>query len=420
VQVAALAAGACVALAASLILALDAGIDAPGGAAVRRLADRYGVSMLRPLPAQGAVEGKAKSLREHLVSRLRTARRDGWYLASFIPTDGSSDGVWIHSQVAYALLSPPDANANERQQVAATLGKPFSSTLAFQRRGVHYGWLARPDEVSPMSVPALWTAMSLALALRQDAYPTRDARADALTHLAAVQDALGPYYPAAAPGWNLFPNQRAPGHHNIYAATLGMMALLETRRAGLPWQGSVERRDEMIRETYDYLVSRFDGQEPAGWKPGDDSQDTTSEGLSLQIFGRLLDARAEMGFPLDARILHEIPRRLADVTGRRLEFPSTSGEFMSAVSFDGGQPFIVRESINFPWYPWAAECAARWLRSPDSRQAPAEERVAVERALGHLVMALGDAAAARASASWTFEAAEMLMGLSAIAPPSAR
>jgi hypothetical protein len=44
----------------------------------------------------------------------------------------------------------------------------------------------------------------------------------------------------------------------------------------------------------------------------------------------------------------------------------------------------------------------------------------VERALGHLVMALGDAAAARASASWTFEAAEMLMGLSAIAPPSAR
>jgi hypothetical protein len=37
--------------------------------------------------------------------------------------------------------------------------------------------------------------------------------------------------------------------------------------------------------------------------------------------------------------------------------------------------------------------------------------------LGHLVMALGDAAAVRASSNWTFEAAEMLIGLSAMPAP---
>ena len=268
-----------------------------------------------------------------------------------------------------------------------------------------------------MSVPALWTAMSLALALGKDAYPTAGARAAAMGQFTAVQNVLAPYYPNAAPGWNLFPNERAPGQHNIYAATLGLMALLETRRAGLPWQGSVERRDRLILR--DLRLSRVEVRRRRirGWKPGDDSQDTTSEGLSLQIFGRLLDAHAEMGFPIDARFLREIPRHLAVVAGRPLEFPSTSGEFVATVSFDGGPPFVVRESINFPWYPWAADCAARWLRSAVSREAPIEERVAVQRALGHLVMALGDAAAARASSNWTFEAAEMLIGLSAMPAP---
>ena len=413
------AAGLVVGLIATLLLALDAGIDAPGGATVRRVADRYGISVLRRLPPPVAMESKARALRTQLAARLLGASRDDWFLASFLPSDGSNDGVWIHSQIAYALMSPPEADRSHVRRVAATLGKPFSSTLMFERRGIKYGWLARPDEVSPMSVPALWTAMSLAVALGKDAYPTAGDRTAAIQQLTAVQNVLAPYYPDSTPGWNLFPNQRAPGQHNIYAATLGLMALLETRRAGLPWRGSVERRDRMIRETYDYLVSKYDGaQDPPGWKPGDDSQDSTSEGLSLQIFGRLLDSHAEMGFPLDARIMQEIPRHLADVASRRLDFPSTSGEFVAAVSFDGGHPFVVRESINFPWYPWAADCAARWLRSAAGQSAPTEDRVAVQRALGHLVMALGDAAAARASANWTFEAAEMLIGLSAIGAPA--
>ena len=418
---AAVAAAAAIVVGGSLLLGLDAGIDAPGGATVRRLADRYGVSVLRRLPPVEVVERKAGDLRTRLAERLKGATRDGWFLPSFIPDNGENDGVWIHSQIAYALLSPPESDPAALRQVAASLAKPFSSSLTFERGGVKYGWLARPDEVSPMSVPALWTALSLSIALRKNAFPTTDARAGALTQLATVQDALAPYHPEGAPGWNLFPNQRDPRQHNVYAATLALMALLEARRAGVPWQGSLDRRDRLTRETYDWLSAQFDPrQEPPGWTPGGDSLDTTSEGLSLQIYGRLLDAHAELGFPLDPRIGQQIPRHLAAVAGRALDFPSTSGEFVAAVSFDGGKPVNARESIGFPWYAWAADCAARWLRSREARDAATEDRVGVERALGHLVMTLGDEAATRASKGWTFEAAEMLMGLSAVTPPPAR
>ena len=56
------------------------------------------------------------------------------------------------------------------------------------------------------------------------------------------------------------------------------------------------------------------------------------------------------------------------------------------------------------------------LSRPATRNAPPEQRVAVQRALGHLVVDLGEATLHKSTSGWTFIAAETLLGLSAIAP----
>jgi hypothetical protein len=57
------------------------------------------------------------------------------------------------------------------------------------------------------------------------------------------------------------------------------------------------------------------------------------------------------------------------------------------------------------------------LRSEDASTAATEDRVAVERALSYLIVTLGNQAATKAvEMQTTFDAAETLYGLSAVAP----
>jgi hypothetical protein len=131
----------------------------------------------------------------------------------------------------------------------------------------------------------------------------------------------------------------------------------------------------------------------------------------------LLDAEAETNLKIPLSISNEIPRHLARCAERSLNFPVSSGEFSAMITDYKGQQHVAKESINFLWYPWAIDCAERWLRRAETKNAPQEWRVAVQRALGYLVIDLGDEAVTAASTDWTFVAAESLYGLSALPPP---
>jgi hypothetical protein len=69
------------------------------------------------------------------------------------------------------------------------------------------------------------------------------------------------------------------------------------------------------------------------------------------------------------------------------------------------------------WHPWAVDCAARWLARCERRGAPGDEIVRTRRVLGHLVLDLGEAAAADAKNGFTYVTAETLIGLEAVAGP---
>jgi len=195
---------------------------------------------------------------------------------------------------------------------------------------------------------------------------------------------------------------------DAYTTAMALMALLEARRAGVAWSGTVEERDALIRASFDWLVHHFNaGANPPGWQAGGSSLGESADGLTLQIYGRLLDAEREAGLAIPETIAREIPRHLARVNSRNMEFPNVAGEFSYG---------RVSEGINFLWYPWAVDCAMRWLHRSTSTPLSTEERLGIQRLLGHLVLDLGDEAVAKATQQWTFSASETLYGLTSIPP----
>jgi len=210
----------CVAALASYLLALDAGFRGPGGTTLRRVADRHGMSLLRPVPANAIVADKARELSTRLAQQIVSARKGDWLLSN--PNDGIVM-VWSHSQGLFGLLSAPYGTVPAAEWLAPLLTAPFTSDQKIERDAVKYGWLAESGDPSPMAPPTLWTAMSLAAALRVDPFPTAGARAQTRAHFEYVQEALDPYHTDTAGGWTLFAYQVDRSDDDPYATTLALM-----------------------------------------------------------------------------------------------------------------------------------------------------------------------------------------------------
>jgi hypothetical protein len=101
---------------------------------------------------------------------------------------------------------------------------------------------------------------------------------------------------------------------------------------------------------------------------------------------------------------------------RNLEFPVDQGEFTVPYKGVEGRDMVGKEAIGYLWHPWAIGACQLWLDTADRHVTKPEDRVRVRRALAHLVMKLGDEAAAKACVDWTFIPSEMLLNLSLIQP----
>lgn len=384
-QLALAAATVAVVLAASYLVALDAGLNGPGGDTFRRWLDRRELAVMRPIPSDTAIRDKADSLRATLAGRLEVARADSnTYATKF---DRTRFEPWAHNMAVFAILSQPripGSSAGGREHFRAPLSPDFG-------------------QLGSNAIPEFWGFMALArqVALGMDNADTRIE----LTTLARGLDRFRSSGDAG--GWSIFLGEPEM-QPDAYTTTMALMALLEARRAGVPWSGTVEERDTLIRASFDWLVRNFNaGANPPGWQAGGSSLGESADGLTLQIYGRLLDAEREAGLSIPETIAREIPRHLARVNGRNMEFPNVAGEFSYGRFSEG---------INFLWYPWAIDCSMRWLHRSTATPLSTEERLGIQRLLGHLVLDLGDAAVAKATQQWTFSASETLYGLTSIPP----
>lgn len=422
---------ALLALPVGYVALCDAGLQLPGGQAVRRLLDAQGLVWLRPVHADADVRAAAAVQRESLRRAiLANAHPQGWLYASFAPASGSAEDlaereaenrrpdVWSLSQACYALLSDPGLSAAEyRERVRGWLDVPFAPGVAVEAEGRLWGWRPSPDRAYSEAEPTLWTVAALARALRRSDLHEGGERALLERRLAAAQEAALVFRPLDTGAWNIFPRQVQAGRHSPYATVVALLALLEVRAAGAPWGGSVEERDRLLASTAAFLAGTFEpGASPPGWRRTADPSDKVSAGLTMQALATLLRAEAEAGVALPDALREAVPGLLVERAEAHATDDYDMGEFKVLFLPPGAtEPESRSEGINFLSHPWAIECAARYLARAERRGADPADVVAVRRALGVLVADMGPAAVEKALGGFVFVASETLLGLSRLA-----
>jgi hypothetical protein len=282
-----------------------------------------------------------------------------------------------------------------------------------------YGWLAHGDQLHTEAEPACWTIAALAKALGTPGLLEGDRRKTFEEYLFKAQTVLTKSHrPLDTGGWNIFPNQKDPTHYSPYSTTLALLALLETRAAGQPWEGSVEKREALLRSTVEFLIKLYETKLGRwGWRRTADKAEPLSEGLTMQIYAELLRAEKEAGIVLPPLMHAEIPLHLARLKEKKDDDPYDAGEYSVLFTTHEGRADKRNEAINFLWHPWAVETAVRWLGSSAAATAKRADIVRVRRALGVLVVKLSDKKREDAITNMSFIGGETLYGLSAIPAP---
>ena len=402
------------------------GLTVLGGAAVRDFVDRHDLSVFRPTRSDAEIRQAASSFRRELLTALKTAQTgQGGIVRSLKPGDPPVLEYWANGQALAAMLTTPEFSEAEAGQFRKAMEIPFAPDATIEGAdGRKYGWRGHQEKESPQAEPAIWTAVALANALGRPGFLTGDARNDALKNLSYTHEVLKIYRPNDNGGWNMFPNQADPSNNNIYTTTVALLALLETRRAGLPWDGSVEKRDRLLQATAQWLADEYDDKAPQpGWRSSSEFGEKTEtyEGLTLQIYGELLRAEAEAGFVLPARMLTHMTgylthmaEYLAQIGDLPVNLPRGFGEFETSITDHHGEHYPGSESVEFLWYPWAIYAAQLWLLRAEKYGETTVNRVRVRRALGDLIVKYGSEVVHMYKSDMTFKAAETLYGLSAI------
>ncbi|MEY2562808.1 MAG: hypothetical protein QOH88_1001 [Verrucomicrobiota bacterium] len=407
-------------IAASLIYTAvaDGGLNVPLGEAIRTILDRRELSYFRRAHSEAEIRQTAARLRGELLGVLRERLRDNWISAA-PPNVSPTSEIWAHSQALFAIYRMPD-HRDAQRQLLPSLEVPFAATLEINEPHRRYRWIDLDGAEYDKSTPVLWIAATLGAVLATPDLLEASQRETVLRHYEYVQEILKEYHPTNSGGWNMLPSQKDPNKHHLYTTTLALLALLQAHQANVPWEGGVERRDQLIRQTAQWLVDHFDPKgEPPGWRGTGEDTLEIYDGLTIQIFAELLQTQKALpDFSIPPAMLQEIPRQLALFAGRDLSFPVNGGEFLAQYTRFDGKEGVGRRLIKYLWYPWVIDASVRWLEFADKQHLPKEERVRVRRALGHLVVDLGDEALKRAQRDYTFFASEDLYGLTAIDPPS--
>lgn len=406
----------------------DAGLNIPGSEPIRARIDRYELSAFRRVHSNDEIRRKAAEMRAELVKVFRDRVDQGWISAT--PTDmGLTQEVWSHAQSTCAILRMPDQLEMQRQFVPC-LEAPFAPQPEKDEHGRTLPWrkghttLNDPPGLDyEKSLPGLWMVSALAAGVRRPGLLSEPERQRALEQMTFVQQFLQRYHPVEDGGWNMLASQKDPKRHHLYSTAMALLTLLEVHAADAPWDGSRERRDELMRQTAQWLVDHFDpAGNPPGWRGiSEDTRDIYT-GLTIQIFDELLQAEQALpDFKLPAKIADEIPRQLIEFARRDLTFPVNGGEFTVFCTDAEGKDLVGKRLIKYLWYPWVIDCSVHWLEQAEKQGRPKEQRVQVRRALGHMVVDLGDDALKRArDQNYSFFAAEDLYGLTSIQPAAAR
>lgn len=377
---------------AGYVLLSDAGVNLPGAERTRTLLDRHEFSVIRPVPSDAEIRRTAARLRAPLTQRLlKEWRMRSWFLQFPSRPDGVHEGsdVWTSAQALTGVLRSPDTSAEDLRDSLTALDEAFAPGYPIEVGERKYGW--NGWTVGPQSgtqaEPALWMAAALAIGLGRPGLIQGDQRQHFLSRLGYTHETARQYIGGDG-GWNMVGGTQPPTEASTYSTSLALLALLETRSAGLPWDGSEERRDVLLRTTAQWLIRRF---EPSCTTPGwhgaqHEVGGKSNDGLTLQIYGELLRAHDEAGLEIPSQIQEAMSRHLLALDSRPFYYPLDTLQQNYAYSDYAGRPKDEMFPMRCLWHPWGIECANRWLASSFAKDAPPEVRVRIRRVLGHMVV----------------------------------
>lgn len=409
-------AGAVIAVAGYLLLA-DQGVGLPGRDGIQLALDRRDMSIMRAPASQAEVISTAKGMRLDLANAIHRAKEDSGWISQTL-RDGEDDELpddpFSHSQAMFALCKMPERGPWSQDLLLKCVRMPFvpepgKSISGFQELYTPLESSLRPYD----SCGAFWFVSLLAASYDKAGLVPDTMKPTLEKDLLAVQQVLEPYWVQAG-GWWMFPGADQTAPPNAYSATLALFALLECREAGLPWLGSMEKRDELLASTAAWLQKNFyQSGKSAGWRGTGENRYEVFDGLTLQVYATLLRAHNEAGITISAEIMEAMERQLIDCVSRTPGFPVASGEFESDIKI-GGNIIQRKEAYRFLWYPWALVAMDGWLKMEQNHPRPKEIEVRIRRARAHLIAEIGPAMRESLDDNWLFMAAESLYGLSSV------
>jgi hypothetical protein len=402
---------------AGYLLLADQGVGVPGRGKIQLELDRRELSVMRSVPPDTEVMAVAKGLRLNLVNAIHRAKEDSGWISQTL-RDGEDhdlpDDPFSHSQAMAALCKVPERGPWSDDLLLKCVRMTFVPEPGKSASGFHELYAPTEPSLKPFdSCGAFWFVKLLAASWQKDGLVPDSMRPSLEKDVLEVQQVLEAYRVEGG-GWWMFPGVDQTAPPNAYSASLALLALLECRQAGLPWLGSVERRDELIASTAAWLRENFhhDGK-AAGWRGTGENRYEIFDGLTLQIHATLLRAKNEAGIGIPGHILRAMEHQLIDCVSRTAAFPVASGEFESDVKVQG-RMVQRKEAYRFLWYPWALVAMDGWLKMEKAEPQPNEQVVRIRRARAHLVTAIGPGVVESLEDKWLFMAAETLYGLSTV------
>ncbi|MFN6963213.1 MAG: patatin-like phospholipase family protein [Pyrinomonadaceae bacterium] len=361
----------------------------------------------------GDAAGRFARRYAELLWERRLAAGEGKAFASD-PAGRQPVETWSTSQTAYALLKSGHLRPSDLRFLADALDdrfKPPSTRRVTDRVPAAGGWHTRPGQPHLQADPALWTLAAIGRMLQRSDIdkPTRDlltARAAAvMTYLSGSNFIVADADDLI--GFNVLANQVDLRRHSAYTTALGLLALLELRRAGLDWPA--QDRDRMIDSALNWLERSY---RPAdgGWQSIDGDTDTEIEddAADFQIMATMLEAYAEIGRPVPA----ELRAAVAEHLSRAVEtFPPDSAALVWIDATDErGETMTHQISIRFLAAPWAIRLCRLWL-GREAADATDTANASAVKLLNGLTAELEQRIVSDRN-DLTFRSAEMLIALS--------
>lgn len=406
--------GSMVALVLGYLLLADIGVGVPGRDGIQLALDRSGWSVARAPQSDAEVMKGAEDLRNRLEKAMdRALEEDGWLSQTLRTGDVLPQDAFSHSQAMVALCRAPSPDGWDRAKLYQAIRRPFVAAEGKTQSNFDEIYIdLKPERRIFDSCGAFWMVTLHSDALGKEGLVPFAQRKSVEADLAKVQQVLERYRGADG-GWTMFPNPGPGCPTNAYSTTLALQSLLACKRAGQPWLGSVEKRDELLVSAAKWLQGRFN-EAGGGWQGTGENAYEIFDGLTLQAFSALLAAREEAGIEVPAPILTALERQIIGCVERSQDYPVASGEFEAEFEWLEGRTVQRKEAYRFLWYPWALEAIDRWLDHAAVHPQPSETVFRVKRARSHLVLEVGPKLVDTIEEDWLFIAAETLYGLSSV------